>query len=178
MGVLKYAILGLLNQKSMTGYDITKEFEEALCEFWSAKHSQIYPELKSLNEQGMVEYKIEISGTVLEKKLYSITELGKKDFMKWLGTKKDIPPTFKDEFRLQLFFSDCLSEKDREELIKNHLSQHIARLEHLRNNQKKFESIPEKNTSAFSDYLVLMGAIMREENTCRWLEKCLELCKY
>ena len=72
MGVLKYAILGLLNQKNMTGYDITKEFEETLCEFWSAKHSQIYPELKSLNEQGMVEYKIEISGTVLEKKLYSI----------------------------------------------------------------------------------------------------------
>ena len=52
MGVLKYAILGLLNQKSMTGYDITKEFEEKLCEFWSAKHSQIYPELKTLNEKG------------------------------------------------------------------------------------------------------------------------------
>ena len=176
MGVLKYAILGLLNQKSMTGYDITKEFEEALCEFWSAKHSQIYPELKSLNEQGMVEYKIEISGIVLEKKLYSITELGKKDFMKWLESKIDIPPTFKDEFRLQLFFSDFLSDKNREELIKNHLNQHRDRLEHLRNNQKKFDSIPEKNTNAFSDYLVLLGAIIREENTCKWLEKCLELC--
>lgn len=176
MGVLKYAILGLLNQKSMTGYDITKEFEEALCEFWSAKHSQIYPELKSLNEQGMVEYKIEISGNVLEKKLYSITELGKKDFMKWLELKIDIPPTFKDEFRLQLFFSDFLSDKNREELIKNHLNQHRDILEHLRNNQKKFDSIPEKNTNAFSDYLVLLGAIMREENTCKWLEKCLELC--
>lgn len=176
MGVLKYAILGLLNQKSMTGYDITKEFEEALCEFWSAKHSQIYPELKSLNKQGMVEYKIEISGNVLEKKLYSITELGKKDFMKWLESKIDIPPTFKDEFRLQLFFSDFLSDKNREELIKNHLNQHRDRLEHLRNNQKKFDSIPEKNTNAFSDYLVLLGAIMREENTCKWLEKCLELC--
>lgn len=144
MGVLKYAILGLLNQKSMTGYDITKEFEEALCEFWSAKHSQIYPELKSLNEQGMVEYKIEISGNVLEKKLYSITELGKKDFMKWLESKIDIPPTFKDEFRLQLFFSDFLSDKNREELIKNHLNQHRDRLEHLRNNQKKFETLFQK----------------------------------
>ena len=176
MGVLKYAILGLLNKKSMTGYDITKEFEEALCEFWSAKHSQIYPELKNLYEQGMVEYKIEISGTVLEKKLYSITELGKKDFMRWLESKIDIPPTFKDEFRLQLFFSDFLSEKNREELIINHLNQHRDRLEYLINSQKKFKDIPEKNTNAFSDYLVLMGAIMREENTCRWLEKCLELC--
>ena len=138
MGVLKYAILGLLNQKSMTGYDITKEFEEKLCEFWSAKHSQIYPELKTLNEKGMVEYKIEISGTVLEKKIYSITELGKKDFMKWLESKIDIPPTFKDEFRLQLFFSDCLSEEMRINLIKNHLNQHKERLYHLKNNQKNF----------------------------------------
>lgn len=46
MGNLKYAILGLLNQKEMTGYDLMKQFESTLCEFWSAKHSQIYPELK------------------------------------------------------------------------------------------------------------------------------------
>ena len=47
MGTLKYAILGLLNRKSMTGYDLSKEFETTLFEFWNAKHSQIYPELKS-----------------------------------------------------------------------------------------------------------------------------------
>lgn len=38
---LKYAILGLLDRKSMTGYDISKEFGRALAEFWSADHSQI-----------------------------------------------------------------------------------------------------------------------------------------
>ena len=51
MGTLKYAILGLLNRKSMTGYDLSKEFETTLFEFWNAKHSQIYPELKSLSEK-------------------------------------------------------------------------------------------------------------------------------
>ena len=50
MRVLKYAILGLLNQKSMSGYELSSEFESALNEFWNAKHSQIYPELKKLTE--------------------------------------------------------------------------------------------------------------------------------
>ena len=61
MRTLKYAILGLLNQKEMTGYDLMKQFESTLCEFWSAKHSQIYPELKKLTEEGSVAYKTEPS---------------------------------------------------------------------------------------------------------------------
>lgn len=47
MRTLKYAILGLLNKEPMTGYDIGKEFSKDLGEFWTAKHSQIYPELKT-----------------------------------------------------------------------------------------------------------------------------------
>ena len=32
------------------------------------------------------------------------------------------------------------------------------------------------DTPEFGDYLVLMHAVMREENDCRWLERCVELC--
>ena len=45
MRTLKYAILGLLMRSPVTGYDIAKEFGDGLGCFWSAKHSQIYPEL-------------------------------------------------------------------------------------------------------------------------------------
>ena len=68
MGTLRYAILGLLNRKAMTGYDLSKEFQTSLAEFWHAKHSQIYPELKSLAEDGLITFQTEITGTVLEKK--------------------------------------------------------------------------------------------------------------
>ena len=85
MRTLKYAILGLLNRKPMTGYDISKEFNFQLAEFWSAKHSQIYPELKKLVSEELIIFKIEISGDVLEKKVYYITEKGKQEFLKWLS---------------------------------------------------------------------------------------------
>lgn len=177
MGTLKYAILGLLNQKNMTGYELTKEFETTLFEFWHAKHSQIYPELKRLYQDKLVDFKIEISGTSLEKKLYTITENGRKEFLKWLEQRHQMPPTPKDEFRLQLFFTHFVSPKQRLDLLNDYLYQHKKRLEHLQNNQKKFTAVPPSDTDAFSDYMVLLGAVMREENTCQWLEKCIYLCE-
>ena len=56
MRTLKYAILGMLAQKPMTGYDLMQEFESTLNEFWSANHSQIYPELKKLTNEGSITY--------------------------------------------------------------------------------------------------------------------------
>ena len=133
MGTLKYAILGLLNRKSMTGYDLSKEFETTLFEFWNAKHSQIYPELKSLSEKGLVQYEVEITGNVLEKKVYSITEKGREDFYKWE--------------------------------------------ESLKGNMEKFSSVPPEDENDFADYLVLHGAVLREETCCKWLKDCIRLCK-
>ena len=59
---LKYALLGLLCHDNLSGYDLYLEFDKALSEFWSAKHSQIYPELKRLTEEGLVKFQVEISG--------------------------------------------------------------------------------------------------------------------
>ncbi len=174
---LKYAILGLLNERSMTGYELMKEFESTLNEFWSAKHSQIYPELKKLCDEDCLVYDIEISGTSLEKKVYTITDKGREEFMEWLESDTVIDPSPKEIARLKIFFSHQLSGDKREALLNDLLLQHQSRLEHLLNNQKKFNHVPDVTQAEFSDYLVLLGAIMREETTCNWLKECIALCK-
>lgn len=175
MRTLKYAILGLLNQSSMTGYELMKEFESTLSEFWYAKHSQIYPELKKLTSEGCITFDIQISGVSLEKKVYTITEKGKNDFLTWLASYTQMEPTPKDISRLKIFFSGYLSYEERQKLLNDQLSQHKARLYHLEQNQKKFVKVPSKNSSEFGDYLILKGAIMREEMNCKWLEECISL---
>jgi DNA-binding PadR family transcriptional regulator len=55
-------------------------------------HSQIYLELKKLLDEGLIVFEIQISGEVLEKKLYSITEQGKKTFLQWLQKKSRLNP--------------------------------------------------------------------------------------
>ena len=175
MRTLKYAILGLLDQNPMSGYDLSAKFGEALNEFWSAKHSQIYPELKRLTDEGLVEYHIEISGQVLERKVYTITPTGKQDFLKWLESEETIESTPKDVFRLRMFFSSELSVNKRCSLIQHELDQHLRRLQHL---EEKLGNYPEvtDNDKNFGDYLVLRGAVSREQAHCEWLKDCLYLC--
>ena len=48
---------------------LMKQFESTLCEFWSAKRSQIYPELKKLTAEGGVAYKTEPSDNGAERKV-------------------------------------------------------------------------------------------------------------
>lgn len=175
MRELKYAILGLLNKKSMSGYELSAEFGSALNEFWSAKHSQIYPELKKLTQEGMITFEVAISGNVLQKKIYTITEEGRQDFLKWLAEDQPMVSTPKDIFRLRVFFSDELPAEQRIEMFESHLKQHMSRLGYLRQKVEKFDGMPDRDSPLIGDYMVLTGAIMREETTCRWLEKCIEL---
>ncbi|KPI47595.1 PadR family transcriptional regulator [Clostridioides difficile] len=176
MGTLKYAILGLLNRKPMTGYDLSKEFNFQLNEFWSAKHSQIYPELKKLTNEDLIVHEVEISGDVLEKKVYYITEKGKDEFLTWLS--KDIPmePTPKNKFRLRVYFYNNLDLENRIDLLKHQLIQHSKRLEFLMSQKDAYAEIPDFYDDYFGDYLVLDGAIIREEGQIKWLSNCIDIC--
>jgi DNA-binding PadR family transcriptional regulator len=173
MRTLKYAILGLINRNPLTGYDITKEFNEGLVNFWYAKHSQIYPELKKLTGEGLISYETIIQGEKLEKKLYTITENGKKDLKKWLAKDEPLEPTPKDIFKLKAYFCD---EIDSELVLNQFFSQLKKRKEKLQQLEEYMNSLSCANdisSPEFGDYIVLKGAILRETSYIEWLEYCI-----
>ncbi len=177
MRALKYAILGLLNRESMTGYELSKVFNHELKEFWYASHSQIYPELKKLNEEGEVTFDVQISGDILETKRYTITESGRNDFIKWLYKDETIQKTPKDPFRLRMYFAHHLDCKARIHLLENQKMQHTKRLNSLNKTMEQYPEVPNVETDRFGDFLVLRGAIMREEQTINWLNECMSYCE-
>lgn len=178
MRTLKYVILGLLNRKPMTGYDIAKEFNFQLAEFWTANHSQIYPELKKLVDEELLVFDIEISGDVLEKKVYKITEKGRKDFMKWLNRDEPMEPTPKNVFRLRMYFSNNMEVDTRLRLLEHQLLQHQKRHAFLCSQKARYNNVvPPLSSEEFGDFLVLDGAILREESVLKWLDNCINYCK-
>lgn len=177
MRTLKYAILGLLNRRPMTGYELAKEFNYELAEFWFANHSQIYPELKKLHSEGLVTYDVEISGDILEAKRYQITENGKSDFVKWLHKDEKIERTPKNIFRLRMYFSHELDLETRIHLLENQRQQHLKRLNSLKKTIEQYDETPAYSSDRFGDFLVLKGAIMREENVISWIDLCIGYCK-
>ena len=178
MRTLKYAILGLLMQSPMTGYDISKAFGVGLGSFWSAKHSQIYPELKRLAEEGLIRYSTVIQGEKPEKKLYEITPSGKQDFLAWLDQDQPLDPTPKDVFRLRSYYSQWLSEEAYLELLQKQIEKRQIKLEFLSHSlQVSYDGVDPRTLTgaARGDYLVLLGAVMRERTYMDWLLRCREL---
>ena len=179
MRTLKYALLGLINRAPITGYDIMKEFEsQVMANFWYAKHSQVYPELKRLTEEGLIEYKVVIQGEKLEKKLYSITEKGKEEFKNWLVLDEPIGSTPKDVFRLRTYFTDFMDAKDFERELEYQREEHQLKLNALTESMKAYNyECPKYGTPEFGDYSVLLCAIMRENFYIKWLNICMDNAK-
>ncbi|WP_312942408.1 PadR family transcriptional regulator [Oscillibacter sp.] len=113
---LKYGLLGLLNYNRMTGYDLDKTFKDSLFLFWQAQTSQIYRELNGMEKQGWLTSEIVFQTDKPNKKLYSITELGKQELQNWLA-ESSLENEFqtRSTFLMKLFFS---GEKDIYENIK------------------------------------------------------------
>ena len=174
MRTLKYAILGLINRAPMTGYDITKEFNnKALANFWHAKHSQVYPELNKLIAEKLVEYNVVIQGEKMEKKIYSITPKGKSELVAWLLKDEPLPPTPKNTFRLRLYFSEQMPEGAFKQQISSQIKKHIIKLHTLEEIlEDEFTERPAFGGKEFGDYIVLENAIIREKSLIEWLNKC------
>lgn len=113
---LKHGLLGLLGYGDMTGYELTKYFNESLNFFWSAQTSQIYRDLNNLEKKGFLKSKIEHQEGKPDKRIYSITKEGKDEFLKWLndydfGKELD----YRDPMLMKMFFS---KQGDTEKLIR------------------------------------------------------------
>lgn len=179
MRILKYALLGLIEKEEISGYDISNQFKREIGEFWSAKHSQIYPELKRLTAEGLIEYRTLITGIKLEKKVYCITQKGKQELLDWLTQPKTLPETEKDEFMLMMYFSAAISMEERKRLLQDQITKRIAKLEMLLSNQNLLElandNFKSPDSWQFGHYLVLSRAINREQSYVKWLEDTLQL---
>jgi DNA-binding PadR family transcriptional regulator len=82
---LDFAILGFLNYHPYTGYDLKKIFDTSIRHFWPADQSQIYRTLARLTEEGLVEMEKVPQEDRPDRKVYSITDHGRQELMKWLA---------------------------------------------------------------------------------------------
>ena len=71
MRTLGYAVLGLLSREELSGYDLKRWMERPLGYFWNARHSQIYPELARLEEEGFVTHTLVEQSGKPDKKEYA-----------------------------------------------------------------------------------------------------------
>lgn len=101
-----YVVLGMLGLGARTGYDIKGIVDHSTRFFWAASYGQIYPELRRLEEGGLVEGKSSPTGG-RKRREFQLTAAGRAALISWLGTPAQMPE-LRDESLLKLFFADAL----------------------------------------------------------------------
>jgi DNA-binding PadR family transcriptional regulator len=128
--VLELAILGLLKERPMHGYELRKQLAQRLGLFWTVSFGSLYPTLKKLERRGVVE-KVPTDATddrPRRKQEYRITDAGEADFLELLG-ELDAQEVGEEKFSLRLAFFSYLSPEIRLRLLERRRSYVRERLE-------------------------------------------------
>ena len=174
---LKYAILGFLNIRPFSGYDLWKMFSGSVNNYWSATHTQIYRTLSELAAENMVETETIQQHLSPNKKVYSLTETGKKDLLNWLSTPLE-PGAVRDKFLVQFSFSGNIEPKDVIHNLEEYIKSIEVKLNDLKSGQhKEFIKFARSEQEKFLWSKTLEHGIWSYESELKWLRDCLSTYK-
>ena len=155
-------ILGMIAFSKRTGYEIKTFVDRTARYFWAASYGQIYPELKRLEDQGLVHGRSEPLGG-RARTVYDLTEAGKAVLEHWLAADDEPSYELRDEGMLKLFFSDSLPER-RIEIVRAIRRREERDLAHLRSIE------PHASKGPTGSYLTLQMGIELTESIIKWCE--------
>jgi DNA-binding PadR family transcriptional regulator len=136
------ALLGLLHEGPMTGWDLVATAQEQIGNFWTLTQSQVYRELARMTETGLI-----TAGDPgpRDRKPYTITKTGRTAFADWI----DGDPA-RDQIRVPLLltihFAGHLTPGRLHEIVATQRAQHAERLTAYRKAAKVLTDNPAETT--------------------------------
>ena len=108
---LRATMLGLLNQKPSSGYDLKRIIAESDLFFWSGNNNQIYKILLELQQEQLVTCVVETQPSLPARKVFSITDKGRAALRRSLLGAPEAPEIHKS-FLIQLACADDLTDDE------------------------------------------------------------------
>lgn len=91
--LLGYAMLGILQQQPLSGYDLRKIFAATPLVAFSDSPGAIYPALERLQRRGLIRGRIQKGSGLRQRRVYRLTPAGLIQLRRWLGrpvTREDV----------------------------------------------------------------------------------------
>ncbi len=185
---LRYALLALLTAEPLTGYDAAKRFSGSVGHVWHAPDSQIYPELRRMEAEGLVDGEQVRWGPRSTKTRYRITDDGIHALRKWMDTPLDYAP-LRDAPHMQAAYFEWADPDSAREHLHRHiahyteqLAQWVAQRQAILDASsptisRRLARYPEADHERIVAYKAFAydGLIMRAEAEITWARKGLEL---
>lgn len=146
-------ILGMLELGEKTGYEIKALVDDSIRFFWPASYGRIYPELRRLEQQGLVRSREDPRGA-RPRRVFGLTAAGRRALLEWLSGSDELAFEMRDEGLLKFFFSDAVPREAALANLRAMRARHERVLIHL----SELEPFAREEYGGFP-YLTLRGGI-------------------
>jgi DNA-binding PadR family transcriptional regulator len=167
---LREAMLGLLDDGPMTGYEIKQFFRNVIRHFWSVSDGQLYPTLKKMHQDGLISLEVVEQKGTANKHVYSITDKGREKFAHWIREPVIKFEELKEPFVLKVFFFSKLSREEILEHLQAQLELHSRILEEIQGVRDTYE----EDVSPYQRMIGYAG-ILYVEVRILWIARMIDL---
>jgi DNA-binding PadR family transcriptional regulator len=116
-----WAVLGILSFGERTGYECKKYADGSFhFFFWSPSFSQIYAELRRLEQAGYATSRTDGGDGSREKRLYRITGAGEQALQAWVRESPVMPPVLKHSVLLRVWLGHVIGDTDLLRIVEEH----------------------------------------------------------
>jgi len=164
---VKHALLALLYQRPMHGYELGKQLASIFNSQWEVKPGQIASTLARLSEAGLATYEVEEADAAPDRKVYQLTAKGLAELRSWFLQPEVREYHLGDAFYLKLVLSLAGGPVPPEQVLmaqRRKLYQVLHELTEMRQQADPARELPW--------VLLLDSAIMHLEADLRWIEMC------
>ncbi|MCD4523849.1 PadR family transcriptional regulator [Nocardioides sp. cx-173] len=174
---LEHALLVALRERPASGLELAKRFSRSIGFFWSATHQQIYRVLARMEADGWLAATTVAQAGKPDKKVYDVTPAGAAALAQWLAAPTP-PHALRSDLAVKMRGASFGDREAVLDVVRAHLADHHARLEHYRRLMERDYPAPDNPASLsgldLDHYLVLRGGILTEETWVTWLTEYLE----
>ncbi|HET9169469.1 MAG TPA: PadR family transcriptional regulator [Actinospica sp.] len=176
---LRNAILAALLEGEASGYDLSKDFDASVANFWMATPQQLYKELEALEAQGLVTARVVEQDRRPNKRLFSLTEAGRAALGLYTTQPAKIT-AIRDELLVKVHAVDVGDNGAVRAAIAARLEYaqaKLARYERMRARMLAGRTEEEyfDEVERIGPYLTLMRGRAFEKENIRWAERAIAI---
>ena len=164
------AILGLLSERPLHGYELRSAYQDDLVPHSELNIGQVYTTLDRLERDGLVTHELVEQSERPDKKVYVLTERGRGELRHWLNTPAKLGLDLRNEAFLKVGLARRLEHLDAAEVVATERRACFARLAEVSHAKAQAE----RDGDSLARVMLLELAELRIEAFLNWLERCTE----
>ena len=183
---IRQAMLAILEQGPMYGYQLRAEFEQRTGETWPLNIGQVYTTLTRLERDGLVEVVVEQEASAIvghgaageplgsdrTHVSYRATEAGRSEVSEWFSTPVPRTQPPRDELAIKLAIAVTLPGVDVGTIIQRQRSATMSALQDYTRLKRSGRAADPQDPADLAWSLVLDSLVFDAEAEVRWLDHC------